>query len=541
MNKLLSTCLIAVAAFCGAVAQNPADSAKIYFRINHRQFDPSIGDNAATMARFVNSVRAARDSDDIYRLVVRSYASPDGSDNANTRLTANRCAEIVKHIVSNTGISADLMESVPEGVAWDELRRIVAETPEVPCRDQVLDILDNTPLWVYDDAGRIVDGRKKQLMIVDGGNSYRWMFDNIFPRLRNAVAVSLFLKSDVRAAKDAAANAARAASDAANAAAVAARAAAVASKAAADAARGTADAVRAAEEAAQAAAKAAADAQVAATQATQAAAEATAAADAAQTADDVAGARAKAAEAQAAQAAAEAARAAAEASQSAAEAARAAAEAIAAQVAAANGGDSKDSQALNDSKNLDGSKVAKSVEEKGDPLHRFALKTNLLYYAALMPNFELQWRMNELWTLSLDANIAWWSSEAKHKYYQIAMISPELRRWINPRGPWHGMYAGVFVGGGWYDLENGKTGYKGEGGLAGVSFGYMWPVSRCISLEAGLGVGYLYTRHREYIPYDGHYLYQRKSTFNYVGPLKLKFSIAWRFDDINKKKGVRAL
>lgn len=538
MNKLLSTCLIAIAVFCGAAAQNPADSAKIYFRINHRQFDPSIGDNAATMARFVNSVRAARDSDDIYRLVVRSYASPDGSDNANTRLTANRCAEIVKHIVSNTGISADLMESVPEGVAWDELRCIVAETPEVPGRDQVLDILDNTPLWVYDDAGRIVDGRKKQLMMVDGGNSYRWMFDNIFPRLRNAVAVSLFLKSDVRAAKDAAANAARAASDAANAAAVAARAAAVASKAAAEAARGTADAVRAAEEAAAEAARAAADAQTAANQATQAAAEASAAADAAQTADDVAGARAKAAEAQAAQAAAEAARAAAEASQSAAEAARAAAEAIAAQVAQAAQAESNEANDINDTNS---SKVAKAVEEKGDPLHRFALKTNLLYYAALMPNFELQWRMNDLWTLSLDANIAWWKKAADHKYYQIAMISPELRRWIKPRGPWHGMYAGVFVGAGWYDLENGKTGYKGEGGLAGVSFGYVWPVSRCISLEAGLGVGYLYTRHREYIPYDGHYLYQRKSTFNYVGPLKLKFSIAWRFDDINKKKGVRAL
>lgn len=538
MNKLLSTCLIAVAAFCGAVAQNPADSAKIYFRINHRQFDPTIGDNAATMARFVNSVRAARDSDDIYRLVVRSYASPDGSDNANTRLTANRCAEIVKHIVSNTGISADLMDAVPEGVAWDELRRIVAETPEVPSRDRVLEILDNTPLWVYDDAGRIVDGRKKQLMMVDGGKSYRWMFDNIFPQLRNAVAVSLFLKSDVRAAKDAAANAARAASDAANAAAVAARAAAVASKAAADAARGTADAVRAAEEAAQAAARAAAEAQTAANEATQAAAEATAAAEAARAADDVAGARAKAAEAQAAQAAAEAARAAAEASQSAAEAARAAAEAIAAQVAQANQTAQTDSK---DSKDADGSKVAKAVEEKGDPLHRFALKTNLLYYAALMPNVELQWRMNDLWTLSLEANVAWWKKAADHKYYQIAMISPELRRWIKPRGPWHGMYAGVFVGGGWYDLENGKTGYKGEGALAGVSFGYMWPVSRCISLEAGLGVGYLYTRHREYIPYDGHYLYQRKSTFNYVGPLKLKFSIAWRFDDINKKKGVRAL
>lgn len=523
-----------MAVFCGAAAQNPADSAKIYFRINHRQFDPTIGDNAATMARFVNSVRAARDSDDIYRLVVRSYASPDGSDNANTRLTANRCAEIVKHIVSNTGISADLMESVPEGVAWDELRRIVAETPEVPSRDEVLYILDNTPLWVYDDAGRIVDGRKKQLMMVDGGKSYRWMFDNIFPRLRNAVAVSLFLKSDVRAAKEAAVNAVRAASNAADAAAVAARAAATASKAAADAARGTADAVRAAEEAAQAAAKAAAEAQAAANEATQAAAEASAAADAAQTADDVAGARAKAAEAQAAQAAAEAARAAAEAAQSAAEAARAAAEAIAARVAQST----TDANDLNDSQDI---KDTQARAELGDPLHRFALKTNLLYYAALMPNLELQWRMNELWSLSLDVNVAWWSKAADHKYYQIAMISPELRRWINPRGPWHGMYAGVFVGGGWYDLENGKTGYKGEGGLAGLSFGYMWPVTRTLSLEAGIGVGYLYTRHREYIPYDGHYLYQRKSTFNYVGPLKLKFSIAWRFDDINKKKGVRAL
>ena len=119
------------------------------------------------------------------------------------------------------------------------------------------------------------------------------------------------------------------------------------------------------------------------------------------------------------------------------------------------------------------------------------------------------------------------------------MVSPEVRRWINPRAPWHGMYAGVFVGGGIFDLENGNKGGQGEAGLAGASFGYMWPITRTLSLEANIGVGYMYARYKEYRPYDGHYLYMRTKSMNYVGPLKLKFTIAWRFNDINKSKTVK--
>ncbi len=171
---------------------------------------------------------------------------------------------------------------------------------------------------------------------------------------------------------------------------------------------------------------------------------------------------------------------------------------------------------------------------KADPLHRFALKTNLLYDAALLPNLELEWRMNNQWSLAVEGALAWWSKDAKHKYYRIAMVSPELRRWFNTRGPWHGMYAGLFAGAGKYDLENGGTGYMGNGYMVGLSYGYMWPIGRCLSLEAGVGAGYMYTRYEEYKPFDGHYLYQRTKTLNYFGPLKLKFSLAWRFNDINK-------
>lgn len=174
------------------------------------------------------------------------------------------------------------------------------------------------------------------------------------------------------------------------------------------------------------------------------------------------------------------------------------------------------------------------------PIHRFALKTNMLYYAALMPNLELEWLCHDKWSVSLEGNVAWWGDDPKNKSYRLAVIDAEVRRWIKPRAPWHGMFVGAFVGGGWYDLENGGLGYYGEGAMAGLSFGYMWPVGRNLSLSAEVGAGYMYTRFKEYEPFEGHYLYERTKSLNYFGPLMLKFSIAWRFSDRNKSKRIKS-
>ncbi|MDE6286949.1 MAG: DUF3575 domain-containing protein, partial [Muribaculaceae bacterium] len=170
-------------------------------------------------------------------------------------------------------------------------------------------------------------------------------------------------------------------------------------------------------------------------------------------------------------------------------------------------------------------------------LRNFALKTNLLYDAALMPNLELQWQFCRHWSVALEGDVAWWSRPSANKYYRLAVISPEVRYHIAPRGILHGMYAGVFAGGGWYQLSNGKNegkGNHGEGYMAGLSFGYMWPISRCLSLEAGVGAGFMHARNREYLPVGDHKLYLRTKSINYFGPLKLKLSIAWRFG-INDK------
>lgn len=173
------------------------------------------------------------------------------------------------------------------------------------------------------------------------------------------------------------------------------------------------------------------------------------------------------------------------------------------------------------------------------PLHRFALKSNLLYDAILFPNIEIEWMIKDNWSVAIDGGVAWWRKKKKHKYYDLAMVSVEGCRWFAVKKPWHGFYAGVFVGGGKYDFENGDKGYNGEGVMAGISAGYMFPIGKCLSLDAGIGAGYMHTQYKEYLPIDGHYVYQRTKSLNYFGPLKLKFAIVWRFFDINKRKTAR--
>ena len=178
-----------------------------------------------------------------------------------------------------------------------------------------------------------------------------------------------------------------------------------------------------------------------------------------------------------------------------------------------------------------------------EPFYRMALKTNLLADVALMPSLEVEYLINEQWSVAAHGAVAWWSNEPAHKYYQISTIYPEARWWFKTKAPWHGHYLGLFAGGTWYDLERGARGYQGEGGFVGLSYGYMFPISKCLSFEAGLGLGYLYTKYREYLPMpfgdDIHYVYRQTSVLNYIGPLKVKFAFVWRFLDSNKKGGAR--
>lgn len=160
--------------------------------------------------------------------------------------------------------------------------------------------------------------------------------------------------------------------------------------------------------------------------------------------------------------------------------------------------------------------------------NRVALKTNLLYDAILMPSIEFEYKFNDRWSLAVEGNIAWWSKDSKHKYYQIMTLVPEVKFHFNPEKHWGGHYLGLFVGGGKYDLENGGKGRKGEGAMLGVSYNYNWSITDNFGIEAGLGVGGMFTRYKEYVPKNGEYVYQKTKNLWYGGPLRVKLALVWK-------------
>lgn len=419
-------------------ARSATDSVRVYFRHGYSVLDLSLRDNRRVLDGLIGQL-STFSFDTTKCLIVLSIegnTSPDGTHKANCRLSERRTERVLDYIRSRVAIPEQLVSTVAEGIDWDGLATLVESDASVPARSEVLGILQNTPLWVYDEKGRIVDGRKKQLMELRGGEVYRLLQERYFAELRNCTIELRYKTADIRpAAKDSAQSADMP------------------------------------------------ERQIGAKTPPQ--------------------------------------------------------ELSCGDPAPAIG------RADHPIAEQNPAQVPVQTEEPvsepilSEPLHRLAIKTNLLYDAVLMPSLEVEYRIDNRWSINLEGEVAWWSNKTDHKYYQIATISPEGRYWFKARKPWHGHYVGAFVGGGWYDLENGDRGYRGELWMAGLSYGYMFPIGRCLSLETGIGVGFLHTKYKEYLPVDGHYVYQQTSRTNWLGPVKLKFALVWRLWDINRKGGAR--
>ena len=194
VRKILLS-VICLSCFLSAHAGQRADSVRIYYRTGYRYVEPLYRDNGMQLARFTESVRRALRDGTIERIVVRSGASPDGANRANELLSERRADSLVSYIVRHTDVLASLIDRQAAGIAWDELRAQVAASG-MPYRDEVLDVLDNTPVWIFDERNRVVGGRKQRLMDLRGGEPYRYMLREFFPDLRSSVVVTLYFRSE---------------------------------------------------------------------------------------------------------------------------------------------------------------------------------------------------------------------------------------------------------------------------------------------------------------------------------------------------------
>ena len=190
------------------------------------------------------------------------------------------------------------------------------------------------------------------------------------------------------------------------------------------------------------------------------------------------------------------------------------------------------------------SQVHPSSESQAPPVASyFALKSNLLYDALLVPNLALEASIGSGWTLGAGGMLAWWSKDAKHRYWRIYGGDLEIRKYFGTLAkskPLQGHHLGIYGDFLTYDFEFGAKGYQSKATYAaGIKYGYSHPIANRLNLDFALGIGYLHSNYKTYVPRDGCYVYQETKKRKWLGPTQAEISLVWLLGkgNTNNKKG----
>lgn len=169
------------------------------------------------------------------------------------------------------------------------------------------------------------------------------------------------------------------------------------------------------------------------------------------------------------------------------------------------------------------------------------VKTNMLYDALLVPNGGLEIYLGKNWSIDAYWMYAWWKSDRVHNYWRTYGGDVELRKWLGSaakRKPLTGHHIGAYAQIVTYDFELGGRGYLADrwSYAAGMSYGYSLPVAKRLNIDFSIGLGYMGGEYKEYLPQDGHYVWQSTKRRHWIGPTKAEISLVWLIGRGNTNK-----
>lgn len=169
------------------------------------------------------------------------------------------------------------------------------------------------------------------------------------------------------------------------------------------------------------------------------------------------------------------------------------------------------------------------------------VKTNLLYDITATANLGIEFKVAPKWTVDISGNLNAWTF-SDNKKWKHWVLQPEARYWLCER--FNGHFVGAHLVGGIYNMGNWNTDFtflgtdfgqlkehRYEGWLVGVgiAYGYHWMLGRHWSVEAEIGIGYVYTQADKYeCPRCGEQLENNKP-HHYVGPTKAAVNLIYVF------------
>lgn len=164
----------------------------VYYLQGSNAITPNYKDNRQTLTNITSVVSMIMNDrgSEVERIVIAGFASPEGSSEVNNRLARQRAEAVMEHIKANCSVPESRFVIFNGSVDWQGLSLMVRKS-NMPEKYQVLDIIENTPIW---DSRRQI-GRLGELQRMNGGRTYRYMFNEFFPDLRNGAFIKVYYQN----------------------------------------------------------------------------------------------------------------------------------------------------------------------------------------------------------------------------------------------------------------------------------------------------------------------------------------------------------
>jgi hypothetical protein len=176
--------------------------------------------------------------------------------------------------------------------------------------------------------------------------------------------------------------------------------------------------------------------------------------------------------------------------------------------------------------------AAPQPQEKQRKPFYMSAKTNMLYDLAIVPNIGVEFYLGKNFSVAGNWMYSWWKSDPKAWYWRTYGGDLALRYWFGKAAkakPLTGHHAGIYGQMITYDFELGKKGFIAQpwSWSVGAEYGYSLPIAHRQNIDFTIGVGYHWGIFEEYLPIDGHYVWQATKKRQYIGPTKAEISLVW--------------
>lgn len=165
----------------------------VYYRVNSYDIEPEYRGNDQTLTNLLASIDIINQNRDskVEYVVIAGFASPEGPSEYNDRLAWERAISIKEYVLNHTDMKGEDIKLYNGSADWRGLRVLIENDKQVPDRQEVLDIIDNHPVWnPATKTGRITLLRK-----LNGGEPYRYLSENILPKLRNGAFIRVYFEN----------------------------------------------------------------------------------------------------------------------------------------------------------------------------------------------------------------------------------------------------------------------------------------------------------------------------------------------------------